>query len=139
MTDDRRPPLYAVPDPIDTEGEELEQLERSADPRPVRPPSQAAPSVPSAGIAGLGRLDATAVATHALAFAAAAAGGALVGWLAAGDGRGAAIGAGVNVAIFGLSEAVFNPAGLEPASRGGYGALGLAAAVSTGYLVWTRS
>lgn len=77
---------------------------------------------------------------HGIAFGGVLLGGAATGYLAAGSKRGAAIGALVHLALFGVVGGVFGAnRGLTNTERLTYGVLGLGSAVSAGYLFyWTR-
>jgi hypothetical protein len=135
---DRRdqPHLRPVPDVQVVEAPPvIEQVE-------APPPPQARPPAP---VIGLGNMpDPTgagltpAVTTHLIAVGGTAVTGAGVGLLAAGNLRGAGIGAGVQLTLLGLAGSVFGAGRIPTWMRVVYGVLGLGSAVGAGYLVWTR-
>ncbi len=76
---------------------------------------------------------------HGLALTGAAGGGAAIGYLAAGTKVGALTGALVNVALFGMTGAIFGGAGrLTIEERAFYALVGLGAGGGAGYLYWAR-
>lgn len=94
-------------------------------------------------LAGVGAvsLAGRAAAKAALVIGVVGLGGALTGYLAAGDARGAATGAAVHLSLLGLVAAIGGQAGGLAQSTGGrlaYGGLALSAGAGAGYLYWTR-
>lgn len=76
--------------------------------------------------------------THALVFGGLGAGGALTGYLAARDTRGAIIGATVHMGIFGVGAGIFGKDRLTPLERIIYIGIGLVSGGIAGYASWTR-
>lgn len=75
------------------------------------------------------------VGLHVAGIAGVAAGGALTGYLAARNTRGAFIGALVHLGLFGIAAALLGTR-FGGVTRAAYGALGLGAVAGVGYLLW---
>lgn len=86
-------------------------------------------------LSGLGAsVDARRLGLHALAIGLVSAGGAATGWLAAGTAKGAIIGAGAHLGLYGLAGAMFGAGRLGTAERVVYGLLGLGSVGLVAYL-----
>lgn len=130
---DQPPHLRPVPDIEEIDAPPAIQMGAVEQPERVAP------------VIGLGNMPSPAVAgalaplgTHALAIGATGLTGAAVGYLAAGDVQGAAIGAGAQLTLLGLAGAVFGGERMPVWLRIAYGVVGLGAAAGAGYLVWQR-
>ena len=155
MDDDTpKPHLRAVPSQPTEEHDAPSIIEYGDDVGQPEPPIRAAMGQPTIGqaptehvaeVIGLGQMPVPATAgtipglgTHLIAVGGSASMGALVGYAASRDARGAIIGTGVNLGLLGLVTAAFGGERLPVWLRVVYGVVGVGATVGAGYLSWTR-